>query len=424
MTGPALHERRLADGVALVFAAWILSRLLLVVLTRAHGWYPYQDDPFDLALFPQWGHAFATGQGIVPLRDAPWEYPFGAAAVVALPALTAGASYQLGFVALMLAGDAALLTVLVLLGVRRGRLDGAWLWCAAVPLLGPVALTRYDVLPTLAAVLGVAVAGVAPVASGALLVVGGTLKLWPLLLLPLTVLLLPRGRRAALGAGATALLLVGGAAWYGYGGHLLSFLTYQRDRGLEIESVPALPLLLMHLAGNREVHSFFGFGSYQVEGPHALQLARLATAGLVASGLAVAALAVRARRAGNVDQGMVLRLAALALAALLCFDKVLSAQYPLWLAGPIALELCTERSRLRPAVPLLCAVLLLTQLVYPLLIQDLVTIRSRALVAVSVRDLALTALTAQLAVLAWRLPSRASAASRAELSPDLPKVAP
>lgn len=397
---------RQAERVAWIFAAWVLSRVLLILLSRARGWYAYQDDPFDLALFPEWGKAFATGQGHVPLRDGPWEYPAGAALVFVPPALLAGVAYQLGFVGLMLVADLLLLLTLTQWGLRRGRLGGAWLWCAVVPLLGPVALTRYDVVPTLTAVAGIAVAGAAPVAAGALLALGGSLKLWPLLLLPLAALLLPSWRRMLLGAAAFTAVLVGVAAVYGYTGQLLSFLSYQRDRGLEVESLPAVPLLLDRLRGDRAAHVFFGFGSYEVDGPHAALLGALGTVGLGAVFVAVAALAWRARRAARPGLDQLLCLAALLVAGLLCFDKVLSAQYPLWLAGLICLGLCTRGRTLLPTVPLLCLVLLTTQLVYPLLIQDLVGGRTRGLVVLGVRDLALVGLTGQLLWLTLRVTAR------------------
>ncbi|MCA1710985.1 MAG: glycosyltransferase 87 family protein [Actinobacteria bacterium] len=396
---PAEHPAKRARLVVLVFAAWVLTRVLLVALTRARGLYPYQDDPFDLATFPGWGHAFATGDGDVPLRDGPWEYPAGAAAVFVLPALLDGAPYQLGFVALMVLVDAAFLVLLLLHGLRHGRLAGAWLWVAAVPLLGPVALARYDVLPTLAAGAGLLLGAAAmPLGAGAVLAAGGALKLWPLLLLPLVAVLLPG--RVRLVAGATAVLgaVAGITTLYGGGPQLLSFLSYQRERGLEIESLPALPLLV----AGKDVQVFFGFGSNQISGRHDALLEHVATAGLVGVLLLVGLLAVRARRTGADAVQALLALAVLLVAGLLCFDKVLSAQYPLWLAGLFAVGLCFPRSRLLPAVPLLAGVLVTTQLLYPLLIQDLVAVHDRAVAVAVVRDVLLLALTVQLGVLAWR----------------------
>lgn len=402
-------RNRQAERVAWIFTTWVLSRLLLILVSRDRGWYAFQDDPFDLSMFPDWGRAFASGSGHVPLRDGPWEYPAGAAVVFVLPALLAGVTYSLGFVGLMLAGDALFLLTLTVWGLRRGRLGGAWLWCAVVPLLGPVALTRYDVLPTLTAVAGIALAGSVPLAAGALLALGGSLKLWPLLLLPLAAALLPGARRLVTGAAGLSVLVLVVAGLYGYTGQLLSFLSYQRDRGLEVESLAAFPLLLARLRGDRAAHVFFGFGSYQIDGTHAALLGALATTGVAAVLLAVAVLAWRARRAGRLGTDPLLCLAALMVAGLLCFDKVLSAQYPLWLAGLICLGLCTRQRTLLPTVPLLCLVLVLTQLVYPLLIQDVVHARTRGIVILGLRDLALIALTGQLVWLAVRVTQRSIA---------------
>lgn len=393
------------DRLTLLFGAWVLTRLLLVVLTRAHDWYPFQDDPFDLATFPGWGHAFATGQGPVPLRDAPWEYPFGAAAVVALPALVPGAPYVLGFVALMLAGDVAVLLALARFGARHGRLTGAWLWCAAVPLLGPVALARYDVLPALTATAALVVSATSPLLAGALLGLGGTLKVWPLLLLPLLAVL-PRGRRAVMGAVASTGLLAAAAVRLGYGPHLLSFLTYQRDRGIEIESVAAVPLLLARLGGSTQVQASFGFGSYQVDGPYAGLLGTVTSLGLLAVLLGTGFLLWRAHRRRSLDLDAVTSMAAFGVAGLLVFDKVLSAQYPLWLVGLVAVGASTRRAPLRTTIPLVCLLLVLTQLVYPLLIDDLVAMQPRGVLVLTARALCLVALTVQLGILASRTCSR------------------
>ena len=391
-----------AQLIALV-GAFALTRFVVLVAARARELYPFQDDPLDIAVFASWGAAFAGAPGEVPLRDGPWEYPAGAAAVVVVPALLRGAPYVLGFVGQMVLWDLALLLVLAGLGLRRGSLAGAWLWVAAVPLLGPVALSRFDVVPTALAVGGLAAAGGAPVLAGALLASGAVIKLWPALLLPL--LLLHGGRiRVLVGAvavGAFTLLVVGRYSGYA---QLLSFLTYQRDRGLEVESLPALPLMLARAYGDERMRVGFGFGSYQVDGPWAPAMLLVGTLGLGAVLLAVAVLAWRARRS---DPGRALPvLAVLLMAGVLVFDKVLSAQYPLWLAGLVCLSLCRPDSPLRASVAPLAGLLVLTQLVYPLSIQTLtLTTRPGPVLLLAARDLLLLVVLVVAARAAWRLGS-------------------
>lgn len=391
-----------AQLIALV-AAFALTRFAVLVAARARELYPFQDDPLDIAVFASWGAAFAGAPGEVPLRDGPWEYPAGAAAIVVAPALLRGAPYVLGFVGQMVLWDLALLLVLAGLGLRRGSLAGAWLWVAAVPLLGPVALSRFDVVPTALAVGGLAAAGGAPVLAGALLASGAVIKLWPALLIPL--LLLHGGRvRVLVGAvavGAFTLLVVGRYSGYA---QLFSFLTYQRDRGLEVESLPALPLMLARAYGDERTRVGFGFGSYQVDGPWAPAMLLVGTLGLGAVLLAVAVLAWRARRS---DPGRALPvLAVLLMAGVLVFDKVLSAQYPLWLAGLVCLSLCRPDSPLRASVAPLAGLLVLTQLVYPLSIQTLtLTTRPGPVLLLAARDLLLLVVLVVAARAAWQLGS-------------------
>ena len=393
-----------ASRLAALVVAFALTRLLLVVLTRSPELYRFQDDPFEIGIFARWGAAFADGGAGAPLRDGPWEYPAGAAAVILAPALLPGAPYVLGFVGQMLLWDLAALLVLALLGLRRGSLAGAWLWIVVVPLLGPVALTRFDLVPTTLAVAGLAAVTAAPALAGALLASGAVIKLWPALLLA-PVLLLHRGRLRVL-AGSVAVGLMTLAAAQAYGGtrQLLSFLTYQRDRGLEVESLPALPLMLARAYGDERVVVGFGFGSYQVDGPWAPGLLAVGTLGLAAVLVAVAALAWRARRA---DPELAVPVLAVTLVVgVLVFDKVLSAQYPLWPAGLVALSLCRPDSPLRPTVPPLLGLLVLTQAVYPLSIQTLTTTTEpRPVLLLAARDLLLLLVAALATRAAWRLGS-------------------
>lgn len=389
-----------------LLAGFALTRFLVLVVTRARELYPYQDDPLEISVFASWGAAFAGGTEGAPLRDGPWEYPAGAAAVLIAPALLRGAPYVLGFVGQMVLWDLAVLLLLAVVGLRRGSLAGAWLWVAAVPLLGPVALARFDIVPTALAVGGLAAAPAAPLVAGLLLGAGAVIKLWPALLIPL-VLLLHRGRERVL-AGSVAVGAVVLLAVTAYGGRsqLLSFLTYQRDRGLQVESLPALPLMAARAWGDERVVIGFGFGSSQVDGPWASTLLRLASLGLVLVVLGTAVLAVRAYRRRADPERAAVTLSVLLIAGFLVFNKVLSAQYPLWLAGLVCLALCRPGSPLRVTVAPLCGVLLLTQLVYPLSISTLVTTPARGPVVLLIaRALLLLAFTGLAARACWQLGS-------------------
>jgi hypothetical protein len=397
--------------LALLVASWAVTRVLLVVLTRARELYPAQHDAFDLVVFEAWGRALAGGDGPVPLRDGPWEYPAGAAPLLVGPALLRGAPYVLGFVGQMVLVDLALLLLLALWGSRRGSLAGAWFWVAAAPLLGPVVLARFDLVPTLLAAGGLVAAAVrAPLAAGVLLATGAAVKLWPALLVPL-VLVLHGGSwrwwagRLLAGAALVGVAVVAAVAGLGGLPHLLSFLRYQQQRGLEVESLPALPLMAARAAGAADVEVFFAFGSHQVDGPGADLLLLLADLGLLLVLALVAVLAWRVRRRGADPAQATVVLAVALMTGVLVTDKVLSPQYPVWVAGLVALALCWPDSPLRDAVLPLGAALLLTQLVYPLTFSDLLDGAAGPVRLLAARDVLLVVVLAQASWAAWRMGS-------------------
>ena len=409
---------------ALLVAAWALTRFVVLVVTRARqGVYPSQDDAFEMTLFEQWGPAFVRGEGAVPLQDGPWEYPAAAAVLIAAPSLLRGAPYVLGFVAQMTLYDLAVLLLLAGWGLRRGTLGGAWFWVVAVPLLGPVALGRFDVVPVLLAAGGlIAASASAPLAAGVLLATGAVVKLWPALLVPLVLALHRGGVRVLAGGVAVGAVVLGLLARYGAVDQSLSFLRYQQERGLEVESVPALPLVLARSRGEAGIRVFFDFGSYQVDGPGAEVLRRVSDVGLPAVLGLVAVLTWRARRPQAehepahepVDHGQVVVVLSLVLmTGFLLFDKVLSAQYPLWLAGLLAVALCWPGSPVRPVVLPLCGVLVLTQAVYPMTFQDLLAGAQRPVAFLVARDLLLVVVFVQVTWAAWRLGRRPAAGAPA-----------
>jgi hypothetical protein len=400
-TTPGL--RRLLDDrgirAVLLLAGWMISRVIVFVVTRVPHWYPAQDNAYELAWFPWWGEAFIRGLGDVPILEVPWEYPAGAIPIVAFPALFPSLGYPAGFFMQMLFFDAATMVLLLVWGLRTGRLEGAGLWCAAVPLMGPVVLARFDVIPTFFAAAGLIAAIVAaPIAAGVLLGIGAVVKLWPALLIPVVMTVQRRAVRVAAGASAVGLAVLVAVAAVGGLPRLLSFLNYQRDRGIEIESIIALPLLFARLAGVDEIVTGFGFGSYQIDGPGAAALQLIANLCLLAFFVFVGWLVVRARRNAVAPIDILPALGVLLMAGVLVFDKVLSAQYPIWLTGLLAVSLCSPRSPLRHTLPLFVAVLIFTQVVYPLTIQDLFAVRANAVWVLALRNALLVAFTVQVAL--------------------------
>lgn len=315
--------------------------------------------------------------GALPYADVAIEYPPGALPVVLAPAAVAGAvGYRGGFVGLMLAVDALGLAALWGLGRRWGSHHGAWLWVLGLPLLGPIAYLRLDLVPAVLTIAAVAAAAACRWGlAGGWLGAGALVKLYPgLLVLPV---LAGAGRRWP--RVAVAAVVVGLAGMLTAVGVLEDLLRavfgYHLERGIQVESTWASILLVRDLAGGPGAAIDFDFGAYQVAGPGAGGLKTVATAAAVAALATGTALAARVRR--RVDavvsderrEGERARALAAPLfttmALLLATGSVFSPQYVLWALGLGAAALTVCGTPVAGAAWLLLPVAALTQVVYP-----------------------------------------------------------
>lgn len=167
---------------------------------------------------------------------------------------------------LALVCDAAVFGLLMYAGGRPGKSRaGAWVWVVGLPLLGPTSYARYDVMVTGVAVAALLAGVRRPGALGALAGFGALLKVWPALLLVGTA----RGRVtraswAAAAASGAAVLLACMAAAPG----ALAFLTFQRDRGTEVESLGALVFHVARFFGAWDGEVRLNYGSVEFLGPY------------------------------------------------------------------------------------------------------------------------------------------------------------
>jgi len=235
--------------------------------------------------------------------------------------------------------------------------------------------------------------------TGVLTAVGVALKLWPVVMLP--VFLLRRtGRATVLTAFAITTGVLGAVslAVAGYA-RLVSPINWQGARGLQIESVPATPLMLartVHPHGVWAVRtSTYKATEIFGAGVHAAVLASAVLTALAL--LALAWLWLRCRRAPELTTLGWLILAAAAV--LTVTNKTLSPQYILWLGGPVAalFVLAPSDQGVRRIARLLIVVSVFTQFVYPIWYGRLVNVGW----ATPPMTLLLTARNALLCWLAW-----------------------
>jgi len=366
--------------LAALWAVWLVSRARLYLLVTA----PHMNG--DVGIYQHW-YACCLSRGAVPAADQMWQYPPGAALVLWLPGALPG-GYVTGFVLLAIGCDLAVTLLLCARARRGGSLAGAWYWACGVPLLGAVAITRFDVVPVALSVAALTLGdrghgGL----RGALTGAGAAVKIWPAALLAGT----PPGQlRRNLAAGAAAFA----AVCVPFAGATASFLAHQAARGLEVESVAATPLMVGRLAG-WPAALVFRYGSYQLSGGHA---AIALDASRIAVVLTVAAVAGWRLLAGSRHGRWRPEFAADApLAATLLFlvaSPVLSAQYLLWATGLAAVCLAADRTTQRPAAIAVLAAAGLTQVVFPVAWPSLLAGSGTITAVLAVRNLLLVAAAA------------------------------
>ncbi len=341
-------------------ATYALTRLLLLLIPFGLFPYPYGTAVAnDVTLYSSWAQVIAAGH--FPINDPMWQYPPLAGFVFLLGAHVTS-NPILGFVVLALIADAIIFFLLLRIGMRTRHFDGAWTYAIGGMLVGPVLLTRFDVFPTLFAVLAL-LALAKPVRSGFLMGIGALLKVWPALL----IVALPR---RSLAKGTAALLATGLAGLMAistYGPGAFSFLKEQGDRGLQIESVGGAFFLIRGFFGGNTTTTF-RYGSMEIAATGAGAVASIVTiAGLVAIGW-VGYLRLRGRleSASGADVGLTVILISIA------SSRVFSPQYLIWVIGIAGVCMLDRKTRMRPVVYLALATALAGQFVYPAFYSNMV----------------------------------------------------
>jgi uncharacterized membrane protein len=322
--------------------------------------------------------------------------------------------YLVAFLAVMLLLDAGFTYALYRSAGRRHD-QAIDFWLVFVFLVGALSYLRFDLLPAVLAGGALLAARRRPWVTGALTGLGAAVKLWPALLIPSFLAYKPDRRTAtvafiAVGFGLAAVsLLVGG--W----SRLLSPLTWQSHRGLQIESLWSIPLMVARaIRPHRWTVDISQYQAYEIFGPGVGFWVRISTVATVVGLVALAMLFVRAFRAADLTPVAVGFLILTTVALMIVTNKTLSPQYLLWLGGPAAALLLLrdgagsdERPAIRRTAYALLLLALLTHLVYPLFYDGLLGRRGNAMMIIAtvlttVRNLALLAFTGYVGRLAWR----------------------
>lgn len=396
-------------GVRTIVLAWLITRTLSLLLLLAVERYTTGDvNYYRRALAAMFN---------VGLDQTLTEYPTPVVWILLLP-YGAGGGTRAGNLAafgiFMLLLDAVFTYALYRSAGRRHdwAID---FWVLFVPVVGSFIYWRFDLLPAVLAGGALLAARRRPWVTGALTGLGAAVKLWPALLIP-SFLAYKADRRPAgiafvlVGFGLAAVSLLAGGLT-----RLFSPLTWQSDRGLQIESVWSIPLLVARAArpdiwtvGDTPFHA------YEVFGPGVSFWIGVSNVASVVGLALLTVMFVRAFRANGGTPVAVAFLVLTTVAVMIVTNKTLSPQYLLWLGGPAAALLLLrngarsdERIAIRRTAYALLVLALLTHLVYPTLYNGLLGRRGEAMivaatVVTALRNVALLAFAGYVGTRAWR----------------------
>ena len=316
-----------------VATGWLITRALMFIILLALETTILNDIHY---YFTSLHDAATTGIG-----HALPEYPLPVTALLYIPYLMSFGSeqlYHLAFFAMMLLIDAAFTRQLYVQQGRRQSMS-ITLWLAAGPMLGPLMVTRFDLVPGVLVAASILWLTTRPQLSGAAIAIGTGLKLWPVLALPAIAAPLRTRMRVISGAVITAAVLITASITIGGWERFISPLRYQSDRGLQVEAPISWPLMAAWSV-HRGVWTI-GLSptskSEEISGPGEHALLALASILTLLALVTIAILALRSWRAQRtITPQTVAFIVFTSVGLIILTNKVFSPQYMLWLA-PIAI---------------------------------------------------------------------------------------
>lgn len=322
--------------------------------------------------------------------------------------------YVVWFVLAMLACDAALYRRLWLTGGRLGS-QAAWFWTVFITAIGPTVYLRFDIVTSVLTGWSLLwLAANRPRTAGGLAGLGAAIKLWPALLWP--ALCGTRGRRAA---PTLAFWFSGGVlglasfVWAGWD-RLISPLTWQSGRGLQVESVWAtVPMLLRAFGGGDYTVAVSRYQAFEIFGPHVVNWSVIASVAMPA-GLIGLLIGYLWWLRGDHQTGFQAAILVIAVVLMIIVtNKTFSPQYMIWLGGPTAAAIALlglenrdspgylhRRSRIWMILLMVLAASLATTMVFPIGYDPLVrdspisgTWRPVVTIVLAIRNMLICAMT-------------------------------
>lgn len=412
--------RWIASNPVAVWAAFVLAHLYVAGLNLYGDGYPLGD---VTSMYPFWVDQALVAHYWVGI-DGPWVYPIVAivpmlAVQLTYPVLSSiplfaplavGSGLYAGtWLVMILLLDLIAFGVLTGWGSRPDRFVAAWWWTAFLVALGPIAMGRIDSVTVPLAVVGALLLVTRPRLATVILTVAAWIKVWPgALVLAMTVVSRQRWRILLVAAGTSA-GIVALALSFGSGANVLSFVTAQTGRSLQVEAPITTFWMWRAFAGDgTTIYYDQDINTWQVTGAGVSTASSLMTPLMLLVVGVVVLLGVLTARRGASPLAMLPPLSLAILTALIAFQKVGSPQFMSWLAVPVILGLVLHRQGLAPSFGVGAGLVLglgvLTQLIYPVFYGYVLSLHPLALAVLSARNL-LTVI-----VLAWSIVALVSTA--------------
>lgn len=390
--------RRIVTGRTGAWIAFAVVHLVLALINL----YDTVHFPFgDVVQVYRFWMDYAASHHVLVGIDTGWVYPVGALLPMGLAYVLGSTWYGQVWLVLVTVLDA-----LAFWALLRRRPAAAWWWLAFLAALGPVAVARLDSVTAPLAIVGLLLLATRPLIAGALLGLATWIKVWPAALLAAAVLGLRRRASIFTGGALVTAGILAAALVLGGGAHVLTFISTQETRGLQLEA-PVTSWWLWEAVfriGGTRIYYDHQILTWQVLGTGTSRAAATMTPLLVVAVAALLLVALRGMRR-RVDPLALLPPLGLALVtAMIVFNKVGSPQYVAWLAAPVVLGLCLHQSAMRVPAVLALGIALLTQVIYPWAYAWLLSADALAAAVLTLRNVAFVILLVVLVRILWQLP--------------------
>ncbi len=374
------------NNVYVLLVAGLLAHLWLIQIGLHGLGTPMGDVPY--AYEPWLNQMINSGKLLGINMD--WVYPFPALLPIWLSALINPMEFQTGWLTLV-----TIVNLSALWLISRLRFDAAWYWLFFLVLLGPISISRIDTFSVAIALFGVFELVRRKLnTSTALFTLGASMKIWPVAILLPAISASKYRLRIILAVISAALVLLAIGLLLGGNQSLFSFLSYQSNRGIQIESPIASLWIWTGELGLANAGIYYDqlMMTFQVAGdgiPLAASL--IGYAMFLALGITVW-LSWRAARAGASFQSILPVAALTAVLDLIVFNKVGSPQFATWLAVPIVLGILYGANNWKLPMYSVIALGLTTYLIYPVFYDYILDAQSWALGILLTRNLGYIAL--------------------------------